>query len=63
MLAISLEMKKLHLGIAQSPGRLKEKNIQVYPHENRGGNGGGGWGVVTCKPKDISQLGSYLRCV
>lgn len=41
-LAISLEMKKPRLAIAQSPGKLKEKNIQVSPHENRGGNGGEG---------------------
>lgn len=40
-LAISLEMKKC-LGITQSPRRIKEKNIQVFSHEDSGGNGNEG---------------------
>lgn len=38
-LAISLKTKKCTLGIAQSPRRIKEKNIQVSSHEDSGGNG------------------------
>ena len=32
----------MHLGIAQSPRRIKEKNIQVSSHEDSGGNGNEG---------------------
>lgn len=36
--------EEMHLGIAQSPRRIKEKNIQVFSHEDSGGNGNeGGW--------------------
>lgn len=31
--------EEMHLGIAQSPRRIKEKNIQVSSHEDSGGNG------------------------
>ena len=33
---------EMHLGIAQSPRRIKEKNIQVSSHEDSGGNGNEG---------------------
>ena len=47
--------EEMHLGIAQSPRRIKEKAKfshmrMVVVMEVRG--------AVTCKPKDISQLGS-----
>lgn len=30
----------MHHGISQSPRSIKEKNIQVFPHEHGGRNGG-----------------------
>lgn len=34
--------EEMHLGITQSPRRIKEKNIQVFSHEDSGGNGNEG---------------------
>ena len=52
--------EEMHLGIAQSPRRIKER-IFKFPHmkivvvmEMRR--------VDSCKAKDISQLGSHLGC-
>lgn len=55
--------KKMHLGIAPSPGMMKEKNIQVFPYENGGGNEDeGGYDLETKGHKPIGKsFGVCLR--
>lgn len=51
--------EETHLGIAQSPRRIKQKNIQVFSHEDDGSNGGEGGCHLQTKGH---KLVSHLRC-
>ena len=57
--------EEMHLRIAQSPRRIKEKNIQVFSHEDIGANRNEGcWQLQSKGHKSIGKsFGVWLRSI